>query len=796
MKKLLLTLSILSASVFLSAQTSNWQSIGPNDFNQASSGKPTTFGWSDFAVSPSNVPHAAFINTVSHVLSVRKFNGTTWEDLGGATGANLGTKSNVILGFDNAGVLHVLSVDYSTANISFNTYDGTSWGNVYGPGLSGSSQALAFCFDASNNLHIAYASNNKIIVSKYDATTFAWTPLDPTSLSHTAVGSSNLIFDASGTLYLRNGREVAKYNGTSWTYIRKTNPNSSALTLTKDNAGRPLIAFDSTGNPNYTLRTMYYNGTTWQNVNTGIALSFLPSTTLCSKIYLGKDNKNYLFFYYSSTPGKPSVLVNTGSAWVSVFTNTVLPFPATPLNVTDVPYLDVDNASTIFFGVNNNNTTNGHMLMYKYQNSNWSFVGNKDITNAAMGTRVSLAIAPNGQQYVLSNDKFGFSGIVVAVKKFNGVTWDSVGRLANPYITGLSSINKIKINNAGVPYISYKHGVYKFNGSNWINLNASGGASDMEVVNDTVYTVNANATQILFVNKFNGTTWSQVGGAVNVNQTYSNVCDIAVDGNGIIYVAYSESGKVLIKKYVGGAWQLVGAFITETASDIDFKFDKNGVPYVAFNNDPNHKASVYKFDGTNWIAVGQNFIDAKQIKLEFDSTNLPTVLFRNTTPLSPDINKLRTMQFNGATWSDIGGTVNANLEVQSLDFVKNPLTKKLTEAYISTLDYTNNNATGTLWVKELGVASGVGIKEITANNNILFSIYPNPTSSMLYVKLEMINEAPVTITITNALGQVILTELANSNNITLRTDNFITGMYFVTITDGKGNKGIRKIIKQ
>ncbi len=68
MKKLLLSISCLCVATIINAQTSQWNYVGVDDFNQASSGKATTFSWSDFAVSPSNVPYAAFINSVSHVL--------------------------------------------------------------------------------------------------------------------------------------------------------------------------------------------------------------------------------------------------------------------------------------------------------------------------------------------------------------------------------------------------------------------------------------------------------------------------------------------------------------------------------------------------------------------------------------------------------------------------------------------------------------------------------------------------------------------------------------------------------
>lgn len=77
-----------------------------------------------------------------------------------------------------------------------------------------------------------------------------------------------------------------------------------------------------------------------------------------------------------------------------------------------------------------------------------------------------------------------------------------------------------------------------------------------------------------------------------------------------------------------------------------------------------------------------------------------------------------------------------------------------------------------------------------------FSIYPNPTSSIINFELKMINEGPTTITITNALGQVVLTESVSIQHSTFNIQNFPAGMYFVNVTDSKANQSTKKLIVQ
>jgi|GEM_PF-1487016 len=79
------------------------------------------------------------------------------------------------------------------------------------------------------------------------------------------------------------------------------------------------------------------------------------------------------------------------------------------------------------------------------------------------------------------------------------------------------------------------------------------------------------------------------------------------------------------------------------------------------------------------------------------------------------------------------------------------------------------------------------------NNQLVFSIYPNPASEFITVKLDLMKEEKTIIKISNLLGEIVLSESATSNNVVLKTNNIKSGIYIVTATN-KGKQSTQKII--
>ncbi|HNW68944.1 MAG TPA: DUF6130 family protein [Bacteroidales bacterium] len=84
----------------------------------------------------------------------------------------------------------------------------------------------------------------------------------------------------------------------------------------------------------------------------------------------------------------------------------------------------------------------------------------------------------------------------------------------------------------------------------------------------------------------------------------------------------------------------------------------------------------------------------------------------------------------------------------------------------------------------------VGINETAAQ---AFSIYPNPVSANLNISnIEGIDQ----VTISNILGETIMTQKVNGNNSSLNVAKLQSGIYFVTFIKDNSIAGTRKFIKQ
>ena len=68
---------------------------------------------------------------------------------------------------------------------------------------------------------------------------------------------------------------------------------------------------------------------------------------------------------------------------------------------------------------------------------------------------------------------------------------------------------------------------------------------------------------------------------------------------------------------------------------------------------------------------------------------------------------------------------------------------------------------------------------------INFSLYPNPTKEFLNIEIETINEYPATVSIKNIFGDILYSDIIESNNIPIfsyNISNLNNGIYFITIS--------------
>ena len=148
--------------------------------------------------------------------------------------------------------------------------------------------------------------------------------------------------------------------------------------------------------------------------------------------------------------------------------------------------------------------------------------------------------------------------------------------------------------------------------------------------------------------------WAEVDPGGLSDATHAS---LAFDAAGTPYVAYpnrSNSYKATVVKYNGSNWEAVGtAGFSEGGVDkISLVFNDVGTPYVAFS-DWQNKATVMKYNGSSWETVGAAGFSAGKIEnvsLAFDDAGIPFVAYQD---MAYD-NEAVVMKYNGSSWETVG----------------------------------------------------------------------------------------------------------------------------------------------
>ncbi len=163
-------------------------------------------------------------------------------------------------------------------------------------------------------------------------------------------------------------------------------------------------------------------------------------------------------------------------------------------------------------------------------------------------------------------------------------------------------------------------------------------------------------------------------------------------------------------------------------------------PYVFYTNvddEASYKATVIKFDGTNWVAVGNPLLSAygtQYNNIAFNpATNQPYIVYQNRRlPY-----KATVMKFDGNDWVNVGNPEFSAGEVFYTDIAFNPATN---EPYVVYRDKANDNKAtvmkfdGTNWVN-------VGNPGFSADDAEYTTIAFNPVTNQPYVVYRDFNKS-------------------------------------------------------
>ncbi|MDI9366514.1 MAG: hypothetical protein QM541_16275, partial [Flavobacterium sp.] len=172
----------------------------------------------------------------------------------------------------------------------------------------------------------------------------------------------------------------------------------------------------------------------------------------------------------------------------------------------------------------------------------------------------------------------------------------------------------------------------------------------------------------LAVKKWDGTAWSNPGGAASISTGGSYYSSTVIDASGNVYVAYQDGYKLSVQKWNGTTWSYVGGVAgisTFQAQYISTAIDASGNVYVAYTDQggsDEYKLSVQKWNGTAWsyvggtagISTGWGFYSS----IAIDAGANVYVGYWD----GDKAGKLTVQKYNGTAWSVVGGTTGISVD--------------------------------------------------------------------------------------------------------------------------------------
>ncbi len=224
--------------------------------------------------------------------------------------------------------------------------------------------------------------------------------------------------------------------------------------------------------------------------------------------------------------------------------------------------------------------------VFEYKDNQWTELGDTGVSEGVAGS-MSLA-AENGTPYLALVERIDGMDVLVT-KKFNNGAWELLpGEIEPgepPLTPGAKNYNPSLQVKDGIPYLAYT-------------------ALNMDHAK---------------LKKHEGGQWIQLGGGT-IPAIKTPIVTVRVDDNGIPYVAYANlpdgsttHGETTVARVVDNAWEFVGgtAFIDNMLALYPAFYLDGTTPYIGYSDlARSMKATVKRFNGTSWEAVGPDAFTA------------------------------------------------------------------------------------------------------------------------------------------------------------------------------------------
>lgn len=194
----------------------------------------------------------------------------------------------------------------------------------------------------------------------------------------------------------------------------------------------------------------------------------------------------------------------------------------------------------------------------------------------------------------------------------------------------------------------------------------------------------------IYIRRWNGAAWGQVGGFSAVEGGISNSQgpainpSLAIDRHGRMYIAWEQSNThIRIRRWAGSEWADLGESLASGNPEIhlqgrsgfpDLTLDASGTPYVVWTNWSSGTGQIYirRWSGESWEEVGEGSASgngisgnegrshfAMRARVAIDSDGHPVVAWANADSIpgaeaESVVSQIYVRRWNGSSWEEIG----------------------------------------------------------------------------------------------------------------------------------------------
>ncbi|KAB1065562.1 T9SS type A sorting domain-containing protein [Salibacter halophilus] len=442
------------------------------------------------------------------------------------------------------------------------------------------------------------------------------------------------------------------------------------------------------------------------------------------------------------------------------------------------------------YGNNDSGNNAGQVRIFEWTGNTWVQRG-QDINGESMGDSFGTAVEIDSAGNTIAigapgNDGNGVNSGHVQVYEWDGSSWIQKGMNIDGEYAGDGSGNSLSISNNG-------------------DIVAIGAISNDDS--------GSTAGQVR-VFEWDGTNWQQKGSDIdgeNAGDYFGSSVSLSADGNLFVAGAINNSdialnsGQVRVYEWNGSDWMQKGTDLNGLSVNGGFGFsvsmNNQGNTFATgiINGAPYGLVKVYEWIGNGWLQKGSN-IHGHSNSQDFGySTSLSSS--GDTIAISDNYDytngnaagKAEVYKWDGSSWTQLGQSVYGdtlnNQLGRSVSLSKNA--KRFAVGAIGNSDIAQSSGQ----VKVFEYQDPTNYEDLSNTYEDIISIYPNPTKGIFSVDLNDLQN-PVTLRLYNITGQLLQEKQYHKTNHINHEIHESPGVYFVEISDGKGNKSVFKLVKE